>query len=168
MSKNLKIIIAAITLIAISALGFFILPKIIPYTPPTPNIVKTDQGSFELRLTNNYEFSDIDFYTYEKYLEYESYAKNYYSRISKVVKKPNLVINQDVIYPGDGLLSPTISLSIDNRNNSKLFEAIYTYNYNLKKFDYYSFVESYIEGNPKKISLDELLQTPEYQNLKSN
>ena len=105
MSKNLKIIIAAITLIAISALGFFILPKIIPYTPPTPNIVKTDQGSFELRLTNNYEFSDIDFYTYEKYLEYESYAKNYYSRISKVVKKPNLVINQDVIYPGDGLLS---------------------------------------------------------------
>jgi hypothetical protein len=167
MSKTLKIIIVTISVLA-TILAIYIAPKIIPYTLPTPNIVKTDQGSFELRLTNDYAFSDVDLYSYEKYLEYENYAKDYFKRISSVINNPNLIINQDIFFPGEGLLSPTITFYLKENNNGRLFEAIYIYNYNINKFDFYSFVEYYVEGNPKKIPLDELLQTPKYKNLKLN
>ena len=118
MSKNLKIIIAATIIIIITILAFFILPKVIPYTPSHPNIVKTDQGSFELRITQNhaYDVGNNNQYSYKTYKEYESYAKDYYSRISKIVNDPNLIVNAYLYFSGEGIPNDSLTFNILNQN----------------------------------------------------
>ena len=167
MSKNLKIIIAIISIVAIF-LAFFILPKVIPYTPPSPNIVKTDQGSFELMLTRYDGYNDKSILnSYESYIEYENYAKDYYNRISTLVKNQNLVIFANE-YSNDGLIGTTFTIYTLGNNNTNLFNAIYIYNNVTRRYEFQTFRTYSKDGNPKSNTLEDLLQTPEYQNLKLN
>lgn len=168
MPKTLKIIIVTVSILA-TILTIYIAPKVIPYTPPSPNIVKTDQGSFELRLSvDNGFYANNNNYSFETYKEYEGYAKDYYYRISTFVKNPNLIINQYVIHPGDGPIGSSIRLSINAENNPRLFEAIYIHEYRTNKFNFQAYPTYSKEGDRKNNTLEELLQTPEYQNRKFN
>ena len=168
MPKKLKIIIAII-LALILALGIYIAPKVIPYTPPNPNIIKTDQGSFELKTgvsQSNFQF------TSEFYKEYENYAKNYYSIISKVVKDKKLIVNSNIYIADEGITPSTITFTIDNNKNMHFFEAKYIQNNKRNfvgnEFRYRGFFTYSDEGTPQLFTLEELLKTPEYQNLKLN
>ena len=133
MSHKIKIIISIISVFAV-ILAFFILPKVIPYTPPSPNIVKTDQGSFELKLDQKLNFTLIG------YWEYENQAKDYYSRISKVFKDKNLIINSNVYNPSEGISLGHLDFWIV-LNNKILFKSRYFRNFidNKIQYQFYGF-----------------------------
>jgi hypothetical protein len=171
MSKKLKIIIAII-LALILALGIYIAPRVIPYTPPTPNIIKTDQGSFELRFTNYNKFS------IESYREFEGYAKDYYFKINRVFKNKEVLItifapSLSLAYDGNPhfpiyLYSKLLNNDIDLNNTGNLFPATYSEEVinNKGVFIFQGF--TYGENDSKYLTLDQILQTPEYQQYKSN
>jgi hypothetical protein len=158
MSKKLKIIIAII-LALILALGIYIAPRIIPYTPPNPNIIKTDQGSFELRLLNKRDF------TLFTYSEYENYAKDYYSNLPLSIKNTTIEISSE----GRGGELLRFSLHFFVKSNFKqLFYSNYFLSTENYKYEFKGFsVNSNIYNEPL-ITLEQLLQTPEYQQYKLN
>jgi hypothetical protein len=163
MSKKLKIIIAII-LALILALGIYIAPRVIPYTPPNPNIIKTDQGSFELRMSSNVPIS------YLFYKEHEEYAKDYYNRISSIIKDPNLIINSYIKISIEGYSSDSNNISVTTQkydlNSVKDLSAMYEYSFRTNKFEFNGFITYSKQGIIQFNTLEELLQTPEYQNLK--
>jgi hypothetical protein len=137
MSKKLKIIIAII-LALILTLGIYIAPRVISYTPQYPNIVKTDQGTFELRMYSNIPI------TYQFYKELEEYAKDYYNRILPVVKDTNLIINSSTEIITEGYFPSSNRISVTSQKYDlipgKDLSALYQYNYLNNKFEFSGFV----------------------------
>jgi hypothetical protein len=162
MPKTLKIIIVTISVLA-TILAIYIAPKVIPYTPPSPNIVKTDQGSFELKFVNN------DKFTFANYQDYEKSARDYYSRVKPFIKDPNLIIKTEIFNPGDGLLVHSVNF-LTYSDSKAIFYATYIFNTNgslfSNRYNFKSFIDNSNINNPKSISLQELLQKTEYQSYK--
>ncbi len=165
MSKKIKIIIA-IVLALILALGIYIAPRVIPYSQPNPNIIKTDQGSFELRMSSNVPIS------YLFYKEHEEYAKDYYNRISSVVKDPHIIINSSTEIVTEGYFPSSNRISVTSQKYDlvpgKDLSALYQYNFRNDKFEFNGFVTYSKQGIMQLSTLEEFLQKPEYQNLKLN
>ena len=169
MSKYIKIIIASLTTLTIALIIFIVLPSIVIYNPPSPNIIKTDQGSFELKTgvsQSNFRF------TSKFYKEYENHAKDYYSSISKAVKDKNLVINGEIYSAGEGASLPSITFTVDKYTNKHFLEATYMRengtNFFKNEFSFVGFFAYQNKGVDRYQTLEELLKTPEYQNLKLN
>lgn len=161
MSKRLKIIIA-IVLALILALGVYIAPRVIPYTTPNPNIIKTDQGSFELRIQSYVPISIL------LYNENLNSAKDYYSRISSAVKNKNLIIDSYLYNANEGAIRTTITFTVNNQNNIHLFEAVYAQDLPNDNFKFETFFNFSKEGGQKSMSFEQLIQQQEYQNLRLN
>ena len=102
------------------------------------------------------------------YKEYESYAKDYYSRVSSVIKGNNLTINFSLFEGGERISLGYINFWITN-NDKQLFKAKYFWNIKNNKVEYNFYGFKYIENNnPKYISLQDLIQTSQYKNFKFN
>ena len=164
MFKKLKIIIAAVTISTIVFITFIMLPNFVTYNPPSPNIIKTDQGSFELKITNR------NIFNLDSYQEYETAAKDYYFKILPFVKNKNLIISTLFFESsGEGTAINHFDFWIVS-NDKQYFKARYFWNKIGFKTEYkfYGFELSVENSFPKYITLEELLKTPEYQNLKLN
>jgi hypothetical protein len=161
MHKNLKIIIASVTILIVLSTGIYFLNKELPgcFSLKFFSKIKTDIGCFELKFFNDEN---------SKVKKYEDYAKDYYSRISSVVKDSNLKVNFSLFEGGEGIALNYINFWIVN-NDKQLFKSKYFWNIKNNKVEYNFYGFEYIENNnPTYIPLQDLILKPEYQNFKLN